>query len=180
MERLDSLLICLSQGLVGTLGFLLEQLQLSCQRFILLTVLGRFAGSSLCFLDGCFEFLNLSLKELIAMGEGSDFLFLLKVFCFKGLDLGLEFFGFGSALVRFNAERIHFLVEISESRGSHVESAGYGRDDYVRGEGVCSEEEDGEEDGVDDDVMKSRGGMMRTRQFSRFRCSHSHSHTNSH
>lgn len=80
-----------------------------------MTVLRRLAGKCFGLFDAGLEFLNLTFEELVAVGEGGDLLFFLQVLLFESLDLGLELFGFRSILIRLNAERVHFLMEISES-----------------------------------------------------------------
>jgi len=94
-------------------------------------------------------------------------LFLLEVVCFEGFDLALEFFGFGSALVRLDAERVHFLMKISESRGRHLEEAGYRRDGCGREDEFAMRKTKMEDGEVEDNEVKTRGSMTMTRQKSR-------------
>lgn len=110
--QISVLLVCFPQGLVVFLGLLFEELDSSLEGLVLGVVLEALASSVLSLLQGGLNLFNLLLKNLVAVVERCDFLFLGQVLLFQCLDTGLELVDLLMSFVGLGTEGVHALVTI--------------------------------------------------------------------
>lgn len=112
-QESDVLLVRLAQVLVRLLGLLLEQLHPPGQRLVVGACLGALVGDGLGVLHVALELLDLSLEQLVLVGERGNLLLLGQVLLFQALLVRRQLLDLGGGFVGLDAEGVHALGKSS-------------------------------------------------------------------